>query len=825
MKHLKTRFLVLMVSVSLVIIVLGFAGAIDIASFKKNYTESIVASYRVAGTEPVRKIEYAVKYGKPLTNFYGMQELLLDTQRDFTDILDIRVILNDGTVAYNLNEKEESNKVSEYIIKRRFSSSSPRSGASYVRDENRYHILIPINNVNKEQIGALDIVLDNSTINARIADFYNEILVYLLVIVLVSIFLIIFLISIVPVIRADGGINIGYLTATLIVILLNSQIVFGVINYNLYKKVYIQTVKENTAMVVKVVQKDMNVVIEKGVPVTELNGIETWLNSIVQSVPEVESLYITDIRGDVFYKTKNLVLMQEELINPMYNYSLPLIRDNMSQKGLVNLVLSKKFIDKKLFDIALDAITLLVISFIFMTEIIITLILLLRRKKAIAVDEGSEDDDKDAAIKLDTIRPIAFVFFFAFSLTASFIPIVMKSFNDSLLWIPEGVRLSLPVSLEALGTIISTLVTGYIIDKKGWRPPFFYGILIVCAGSVLSGAAVNGTIFVLARLVTGVGYGLSWMAMRGYVSLYSLPSAQTQGFSLLNSGIMSGLNCGVVLGAMIAERAGYSFVFYVTSGLMAISTVIALLLMGNYKKEIKNTENVKVNMDTNIDTSKDANINTNININRNINTNIGQDVKKLVCDMKVVRYILLIIVPASICGVFLNYLFPVAGAELGISSANIGRAFLLYGLFVVYLGPLFGKYAGSKVGIKSSVIGANILYAAAMLVFGLCFNSWSAFAAVVLLGFSDSFGLAAQGSYFLSFDSSKKTGGGISFAIYSVFYKVGQMIGPLVFGVLISLGIGNGTTIIGISTAILLAAFIVLSRDKKKVPVNKSVES
>jgi len=47
----------------------------------------------------------------------------------------------------------------------------------------------------------------------------------------------------------------------------------------------------------------------------------------------------------------------------------------------------------------------------------------------------------------------------------------------------------------------------------------------------------------------------------------------------------------------------------------------------------------------------------------------------------------------------------------------------------------------------------------------------------------------------------------------------------LVFGVLISLGIGNGTTIIGISTAILLAAFIVLSRDKKKVPVNKSVES
>jgi len=111
-----------------------------------------------------------------------------------------------------------------------------------------------------------------------------------------------------------------------------------------------------------------------------------------------------------------------------------------------------------------------------------------------------------------------------------------------------------------------------------------------------------------------------------------------------------------------------------------------------------------------------------------------------------------------------------------------------------------------------------------MLVFGLCFNSWSAFAAVVLLGFSDSFGLAAQSSYFLSFDSSKKTGGSISLAIYSVFYKAGQMIGPLIFGALISLGLGNGTAIIGIFTAILIAAFIVLNKDNEKVPVNKSVE-
>lgn len=797
MKYLRIRISILFVSICLVVTVLGFAGGIDIASFKKNYTESLVASYRVAGTEPVRKIEYAVKYGKPLTNFYGMRELLSETQKDFPEISDIKVLLPDGSVAYNLNEKEKSKKISESLVTKAFSKDSPNTG-SYISTNDSYHIFIPINRSDNKQIGCLDIVLDGSIINGKITNYYNKIIIYLLITALISILLISLLIWVTPVIKGNGAINIKAVTTILITVLVTSQIVFGFINYNLYKRIYIETAKENTSMVVKVVQRDMNTVIQKGAPITELNGIETWLNSIVQSVPEIESLYITDMRGEVFYKTKNLILMQEELIDPMYNYSLPLVKDNMSQKGLINLVLSKKYIENKTYDIALDALTVLLISFIFMTEIIITLMLILKHRELIKVELTKAERDEGELTKLESIRPVAFIFFFAYSLTSSFIPIVMKGFNASLPWISEGLRLSLPVSLEALGTIITTILTGFIIQKKGWKPPFLYGLIIVCIGSVLSGASFNGAMFIIARLITGVGYGLSWMALRGYVTMFSSPTAQTQGFSSLNSGIMSGLNCGIALGAMIADRAGYSFVFYVSVGLLVISAVVSVLLVKNYKKQSDQTEFTQ--------------------------SSIKQDIKTLVRDSKVLLYMILVIVPASICGTFLYYLFPVAGTQMGISSTNIGRAFLLYGLFVVYLGPVFGKYMGSKISLKKSIIAANIVYAMAMLIFGLWVNTGTAFVAVILLGFSDSFGLAAQGSYFLSHDASKKAGGSISLAIYSVFYKLGQMIGPLVFGALIALGIGTGTAIIGIVTVILIAVFIVFGSNKIAKQTYKSLE-
>lgn len=45
----------------LVTLVLLFSGILNIGSFRKNYVESLVGSYTVAGGEARRQIEYALK--------------------------------------------------------------------------------------------------------------------------------------------------------------------------------------------------------------------------------------------------------------------------------------------------------------------------------------------------------------------------------------------------------------------------------------------------------------------------------------------------------------------------------------------------------------------------------------------------------------------------------------------------------------------------------------------------------------------------------------------------------------------------------------------
>jgi hypothetical protein len=351
-KPRKPRLFIVTISILIILLVLSFVEAINLAALDKNYTNSLTASYRIAGSEPVRKIEYALRYGKILTNFYGMKELLLETKNDFPEIQDIKIILPGGSIAYNITDQANDKVIPAKIAALAF--DQPESTSGQTDDQGQYHVLLPIRDKGNLQIGALDIVLANQTIRDRINTYFRMIIQYTLIILLGSILLFLLSFYLIPVITKNRDFNFKIIIGILITILTLAQILLGLIHFNMNRNFYIEISRENTAKVVKVVQRDVNLVIGKGVPVTELYGIEEWLNAIVQSVPEIESLYITDMRGEVYYKTKNLTLMQEELIDPIYNYSLPLTKDYLDQKGLVNLVLSKSYMDAKLRDIVLD---------------------------------------------------------------------------------------------------------------------------------------------------------------------------------------------------------------------------------------------------------------------------------------------------------------------------------------------------------------------------------------------------------------------------------------------------------------------------------------
>lgn len=65
------RTKVIIITFALLIIIMSFTGLINYMAFTANYNKSLINTYSVVGNELVRKIEYALFYGKPIDNYYG----------------------------------------------------------------------------------------------------------------------------------------------------------------------------------------------------------------------------------------------------------------------------------------------------------------------------------------------------------------------------------------------------------------------------------------------------------------------------------------------------------------------------------------------------------------------------------------------------------------------------------------------------------------------------------------------------------------------------------------------------------------------------------
>jgi len=69
---------ILLMALGLLVVIMAFTGLVNYMTFADNYNDSLVNTYAVAGNETVRKIEYALRYGKPIDNYYGMNDTLME---------------------------------------------------------------------------------------------------------------------------------------------------------------------------------------------------------------------------------------------------------------------------------------------------------------------------------------------------------------------------------------------------------------------------------------------------------------------------------------------------------------------------------------------------------------------------------------------------------------------------------------------------------------------------------------------------------------------------------------------------------------------------
>ncbi|MBQ7955255.1 MAG: MFS transporter [Lachnospiraceae bacterium] len=499
---------------------------------------------------------------------------------------------------------------------------------------------------------------------------------------------------------------------------------------------------------------------------------------------------VFNIRGQI--ESSNIMAMLIAIlvvIQIAFAYAAYFQKEMYLRFELYDRHLEEAFIQKELNDTMISLLTALVISIFFSVEIVWLMIKLMTEKK--------QKENRIRPTALSYVRQIAFLFYFTSRLSSAFIPIMAKEFGETLFGMNANAAAGLPQSAETLLTCVAIFVTTALLTKKGWKLPFGVGLVLVALGTFVSAVSPTLIIFILARAIVGLGYGFCWMTLRNLALFGKDDSEQAWGFSMLNAGLYAGINCGSSLGAILAEKFGYQNVFFVSAALTILCS-IAILCMENavLKKRDKEPAQEKVQ--------------------------IAETIKKqtfaLWEKVQVLCFAVFMIAPSCIVASYLSYFLPLYFESLGRGVSDVGRAQLVYGLIIVYIGPKISKYMIAKdKKLLISNYAYNLLFALGLVLVGCLGGVEIAFVAVLLLGIADSFGFSVQNNYFLALPSVKRMGASKSLAYLSFLKKLTEMLGPTVFAFVLVLGYEAGVRLLGIvflAAVMIFAGLQILERRK-----------
>lgn len=569
-------------------------------------------------------------------------------------------------------------------------------------------------------------------------------------------------------------------------------------------------------MLITLLKEDIEFLLSKGIRINKLVKMDALMGEIIDASPELSDITILDKKNEALYlATKKGIIdfqraAQEELkqaqqlmpldVDPNYNFRIDLLKGdkvegyisaNASREGHISTNISKEAIFAKLWEITLNSATILVISMLFFVEMLILIFQFIERQVTGAI--------QGMRVHYGTIRPAAFLFLFGIDISISFLPLYMEKLYEPIFGLSKDMVMGLPISVRMFFTGISFFIAGIWMDRRGWHEPFFCGLFLSGAGILYSWLAPDAFQFIISRAVFGLGYGFALMAAQGFIFSSTREENRVQGLANLWAGVYAGSICGGAAGAMLAERIGYSPVFFL--GAVIIFSVIAyalLFMRSAIRKPQHSTKEQPVQ-----------------------SLKIKQ-IFRFLFNRNVFSLIVFSSIPTAVAIVgFINYFSPVYLNRIGASQSNIGRILMIYGLCLIYIAPFISKYVDASKNKKQYIVLRGILGSLAFIIF-YSFGGINAVAvAILLVGIASSIGLASQSAYVLKLKITQEIGTGQAMGVFSSASRVGQVLGPIIFGGLLVTGFSKGITYFGLAYLMITLLFLLLAQSDRHLAIAK----
>ena len=382
------------------------------------------------------------------------------------------------------------------------------------------------------------------------------------------------------------------------------------------------------------------------------------------------------------------------------------------------------------------------------------------------------------------IRIPLFLFMFAEELPRSFLPLFVARLTPADAPVSNELLVGLPITLFMLAAAVMIPFGGRIADRFGARRVFLMGIVPAAAGYFGTFLAHSYYDLVAWRMLSGVGYGLIFIAAQAWVAEHTGERNRAQGMTVFVGGVFAATICGPSIGGILAGRIGFEATFLASAGLALASGLIVYSMLEG------------------------------VGARRGPRRGAGEgggEWRALASDGRLFAVTVFAAVPGKlILSGFLFYLVPLYLSELGNRQSAIGWMIMLYGVSTMICMPFASRLA-DRTGRHALVVAAGGALAGIGCLTSLFEGavggaSNAVVIAILALGVGHALSLTSQLALVQEAADRHPSGLGQASAIgaYRLVERAGMVLGPIVAGAFAAV-FGYQGAIVGVGAIVVVS--------------------
>lgn len=760
----KLRINALLLGLGVLLVTLGFNVLLSVSTLNTLATDMVLSGYRSGAERLARDIERGMRFGKPLASFAGMDEMLAELGQSAAGIKRVAIIDARGSTLY-AQPAQGSAAESTLPAGAASQTSEGKDGPQgAIKTADGYRLSIPLSY--KTPVGHLLMDIDGKPINAATEDFLRLSSLLLAAACLVAGLILAGRLGLLTGQRAVGT-SLSGMTRMLLVIIGTSQLLYACGTLVLFDTFVKQAVRTKADILAEGTGRDFEYLIHKGVDIASLRGKDQALEQLLAANSELAGAQLLTPEGNAVASAGNVPDPSLTVEKSLSTYWPSRFRQKQEVLRL-QLALQPQAITARISALALDLGASLLISFLLLLELSKLLGLIAQRNlppdAAANALMGSHH-----SLAVQALRAAGFVFFLGYDMGISFIPLLARQLYEPFMGLSRDVAIGLPISAEMVSAGIALLFSGGFSLRYGWRKVFAAGTLAAAVGLMMGGMANSLHLLILGRVATGFGFGLVLMA--GQIGTLGKANAGA-GLTSVFAGIFSGSICGSAAGAMLADHVSFQAVL--ATGSCTILLALFTVMLG--KEPAEDAASSSGNAACQGSGAQTA-----------AQGHMFSGCMQLLQDPRMHMILWLVGIPAAMCLTgFLHYLLPLRLANAHVDQSDIGRIFMLYGLCFITAGPLLGKWIDRRKDKSLFLTLTGLLSGITLLIASTATNMAGAAAAVISLGLAQCLAAPASMICVLTLASAQTLGREKTASIYRGLERMGQVAGPVVFGIAVT---------------------------------------